>query len=556
MSSFFHRSPMWFLCVLFSLFCAVPAWSQSAKVDQANSHLKRAEANLKLVDGSIGQLTNPPKGSAAKLAKMRLDQAFGDIEPARKILSGLTEGKGLADAVERYNKAVKLYDKLGGILTGKKKEDPKPEPKPEEPGKQEPAKKAEAPKTVKLGYPHADNFKNSLFNLRRVEGETAAYVQLFEELRPIEDQLSISFRKTASAVANATETRRQAGFVRDGLNKIPANGEGVAEAKQRLVNAEASLTVVLTYLDPLNVRLQKLVDPASYPSFDQDMRRLSELSIQYSNSEPLFRERRERAAEAFEQVEAARAECVRIAQAYARLMEQQTDQGKRVEGVGNGFLRNYDQFLAVAEQQKASLPSSIRKDLKDVDRMATEAVQDQKPLRFTGGIPRQLSTIDDKFALYAVLDPAGVSALEGEINAMKASLKERAGALRELIIRENPLPSDHYAGSDRDGIVAVAVDAWKVQEPDFELLAVRIPAEAWSRQPKWTFSNGTWYFSDKSSLQLRLIVADKQNPAQAIDRPINVRKDHLKNDTMYGVPMRSFDETLEPSEYFLRAKIQ
>ena len=381
-------------------------------------------------------------------------------------------------------------------------------------------------------------------------------MQLLEELRPIKDQLSISFRKTASTVANITETRRQAGFVRDGLNKIPANGEGVAEAKQRLVNAEASMTAVSTYLDPLNAQLQKLVDPANYPSFNEDVKRLTELSSQYANSEFLFRQQRERAAEALTQGEAARAECIRIAQTYARLMEQQTDQGKRVEGVGNGFLRNYDQFQAVAAQEKASLPTAIRKDLMEADRMATEAVQNQKPLWFTGGIPQQLGFVDDKFALYAVLDPEGAPALGGEIKTMKASLNERAGALRELIIRENPLPSNRYTGADRDATVAVAVDAWKVQEPDFELLDVRIPSEAWSREPKWTYSNGTWYFSDKSTLQVRLIVADKQNPAQAIDRPVNVRKDHLKNDTMYGVPMRSFDEELQPSEYFLRAKIQ
>ena len=91
---------------------------------------------------------------------------------------------------------------------------------------------------------------------------------------------------------------------------------------------------------------------------------------------------------------------------------------------------------------------------------------------------------------------------------------------------------------------------------DFELLAVRIPAEAWQRQTKWVYSNGTWYFSDKSLLQVRLIVADKENAEQAIDRPVNVRKDHQKGDTTYGVPMRSFDEALEPGEYFLRSKIK
>jgi len=72
----------------------------------------------------------------------------------------------------------------------------------------------------------------------------------------------------------------------------------------------------------------------------------------------------------------------------------------------------------------------------------------------------------------------------------------------------------------------VAIDAWKHQEKDFELLAVRIPATAWARETKWTYSNGTWYFVGCSRLQVRLIVADKSDPKRAIDRPVTIWMDH------------------------------
>ena len=188
--------------------------------------------------------------------------------------------------------------------------------------------------------------------------------------------------------------------------------------------------------------------------------------------------------------------------------------------------------------------------------MADEAVQNQKPLWFTGGIPQTLGWVDDKFGLYAVLDPQGSQALGQEIESRKADIEQRAEALRELIIRENPLPPNRYAGADRDATVAVAIDAWKKQQPEFELLAVRIPSEAWTRETKWVYSNGTWYFVDKSTLQVRLLVADENNPKQVIDRAINVKKDHQKSDTTYGVPLRSIDETLQPSEYLLREKCE
>ena len=431
---------------------------RATDVAQVNAHLKRAEANLELVNGSIGHLTEAPKGSAGKLARVRLDQAFGDVEAARKLLEGL-EGEGVAEAAARHKAARELYDKLDGILSG---ETPKPAPEGEEPEatedppkqekskggeKQDPAKPSDQrPATVKLGYPHADNFKNTLFTLRRVEGDLGGVMKLLEELRPVTDQLSIQHRTVAGAVATITETRRQAGFVKDGLAKIPKNGEGVAEAQERLAGALASLDTAEAYLQPLNAQLAKFIDPANYPEFQSDVKRLRELSAAYANPELLFRDQRSRAAEALTQGEAAKAECIRIGQVYARLMEQGTEQGKSIEAAGNNFLGQYEAFLAAAAQQKASLPADIRADLAEADRMANEAVQNQKPLWFTGGIPQRLEWVDDKFALYTALDPNGAATLGQEVEAMKTSLDERANSLRELIIRENPLPNDTYAG--------------------------------------------------------------------------------------------------------------
>ncbi len=527
----------------------------AADVASANSSLKRAESNLELVDGSIGHLKSPPKGSAAKLAKMRLDGALGDIEAAKKKLEGLS-GAGVAEATKRYNEAVKLHKKLSDILTGAPPAPaPTPTPSPTPDPAPDPKPDTDKPKTVKLGYPHADNFKNTLFTLRRVEADTASLTNLIEALRPVKDQLTINHRKTAGAMEKIKETRRQAGFVSTGLAKIPSNGEGVAEAGQRLANARSSVDRAEAYFKPLHAQLMNLINPANYPKYTEDLNRLSELSRAYNNLDYLFREQRAAAAETYGQLEVANAECVRIAQAYLRLMEQETELGKQIEIAGNNFLGGHAAFTAKAQEQAAGLPADIRKDLAEADQYANEAVQNQKPMWFTGGIPQRMEWADDKLALYHVLDPKGAVAVQAEVDAMKASLAQRADSLKELIIRENPLPNDRYVGADREKAIAVAVSAWKIQEKDFELLTVRIPSEAWSRETKWTYSNGTWYFVDKSTLQIRLIVADKANPAQAIDRPINVRMDHQKGDALIGVPMRSFDEELQPNEYLLRDKI-
>lgn len=548
------------LCVALLFLAGPPLAADTASaVASASSHLKRAEDNLALVDGSIGHFKSPPQGSAAKLSKMRLDQASGDLVAANKLLGGLTAGEGVDAAKARYDAATTLRDRLQGILDGggaPSTTAPAPAAKPA-PGEKAPsAPNPDAPKTVKLGYPHADEFKNTLFTLRRVETDTASLLNLREQLQPVEDPLTIDHRSTAGAMEKLVETRRQAGFVRVGLAKIPANGEGVAEAVERLANAEGSLNDLETYFKPLNARLMELVDPANYPDFAADVRRLEDLSVMYRDPATIFQTQRAQAAEAFSQCAAAEAECARIARTYLRLMEQRTEQGKRIEGSGNNFLGQKAAFLAAAEEQKSLLPKDIRKDLAEADKYAKEAVAEQKPMWFTGGIPQRMEWADEKLALYLVLDPSDPAGLQKEVVQMKASLKQRADSLKELIIRENPLPSDNFVGDDRDAAIEVAIDAWKHQEPKFELLAVRIPSKAWTRDTKWTYSNGTWYFVDKSTLQVRLIVADKENPAQAIDRPINVRKDHQSGDSMIGVPMRSFDEALEPGEYLLRDKIK
>ena len=455
----------------------------------------------------------------------------------------MTAGEaGVAEITTRYNTAATLYQKLAAVMNGGSA--------PSESGPKD--------GEVKLGYPHADNFKNTQFTYRnKVEPAANGLTKLHAELLPVKDQLTINHRVTAQALATIAEARRQAGFVQDGLVKIPANGQGVAAAKADLARSLEEIAGSEKYFAPLHAKLMAMIDPAKYPNFQQDHKRLGGLSRDYAH-EWIFTENRARAAELYGQRKAAEEELIRTASAYQRLMQQQTDMGRAIESVGNGALKNFRKFDAEIQKQKTALPVSIREDLAEADKYATEAVEKQKPLWFgqDGGIRICMDRAQDKLTLLKVIDPKGAQPVEKQAATLQASLKKRADSLKELIIRENRPPSDAFAGPDRDAAIAVAKSGWAVQQADAQILSIRIPAEAWSRETKWTYSNGTWYFSDRSRLQVRLIVADHENPKQAIDRPVNVIKDHQKNDTMIGVPMRSFDEALEPGEYFLKSNIQ
>ncbi|MEM8738460.1 MAG: hypothetical protein AAGG38_08295 [Planctomycetota bacterium] len=548
MSRFLPPAAIFCLClsVIGGVTVSPAAADTAADLATLDRHLKRAQANLDAVHASIGHRTRPPKGSAAKLARSRLEQAQSDLEPAGQLAAALpAEAPGVADATARYQAALALYTRLQNILTG---------------GTAAADSAGEAPPRsgeVELGHPHADNLKNALFTLRnKIETPANQLTQLHAELLPTADPLTINHRTVAAALATLQETRRQAGFVEQALAPLPPNGRGVPAAHQRLAAARQQLDDAEQYLLPLHARLTELVDPANYPAFEADRRRLADLGQSYA-ADYLFQSDRPRVAELYRQRAAAQQELVRVAQAYQRLMQQQTDQGQQIEAVGNGTLASFRQFDTAVAAQQQSLSAEIREHLANADGYATQAVQNQKPLWFTGGIPQEMGFAADKLALLTTLAPAQAASVQQEFDAMQASLRRRADSLKALIIRENQLPLDRYAGEDRDAAVAVARSGWAVQQPDAQVLAVRVPAETWQRETKWQYSRGgTWTLVDRSKLQVRLLVADPDQPELAIDRPITVIQDHQAGNTMIGVPLYSFDDPLQPSDYLLREKIE
>jgi hypothetical protein len=414
---------------------------------------------------------------------------------------------------------------------------------------------AAPPAAAKLGYQQEEVLKGARFNLREVEGSAGALTALVAELQPRAEQMAIDYRRVRVGMNTVEAARRKAGFVQDALNQLPPDGQGVAETAAALAAANAQVAAAAAYLEPLDQALTKLIDPAAWPDLQADLKRLGELTVMYGNP-MILQTDRPQAAAVVKEAPAAKQEAARIAQVYLPLVVQQTEDGKRIEGAGNYFLEKQQAFLAAAEQERQSLPQQIRADLAEAGRIADEAVAGQNPLLFTGGVPQAMGFAADKLALYAALDPAGAPALEQEVRDAQASLAQREKSLAELIIQQNPLPPDRYAGTDRDQVVAVAIDAWKHQQADFTVLASRIPSEAWSRETLWTYSNGSWYYVDRSRLQVQLLVADEEDDSLAVIRPVNIWMDHQKGDSLIGTPFHAGDDELQPSDYLQRAKIR
>lgn len=533
----FRRLGLLTALIALALGLALDARAQ-ANVAQVNSLLQRAESNLQSVASSVAGRTSPPAGSAGKLLANRLQQALSDLTPAKALLDKIPAGTtGRDEAVARYEAAAGEHARLQTFLTGSAAPAPVPSG------------------GTRLNYQQEELLKNAAFSLREVQGNAERLAQEFQELSALDDQLAIDFRHVEGLMGLVANAQRKAGFARDSLVQLPADGAGVADVQQALEAAEASVAQAAAYLAPLQAQLRTLIDPASHPEFEADRRRLQDLSAMFANPEVLVYDR-PLAAATVAQAEAAMNECIRIAQKYARLIQQQTDQGKYIEGTGNGFLENHAEFLAEAETAKLALPDEIREDIRTALQLGSEAVREQKPAWFTGGIPQTLGYAEERILLLTALDEAAGKAMQAELDEAKKELETQAEALREFIIRENKPVEDRFQGDDRDEAIKVATSAWKVQQEEFEVVAVRIRAEQWVRETKWTYSNGTWYFSDMSKLQVRLYITDHENPDLVIDRPVNVWKDHQAGDSMSGTPVFAFEDVLQPGSYLLKANVK
>ncbi|MEZ6243838.1 MAG: hypothetical protein R3B57_12440 [Phycisphaerales bacterium] len=528
--------------------------AQKQQLSNAQHYLKQLESNLKLAEDSAGPGTDAPTGSKLRLTEMRLEQARVYVEPTAKSLDGLpTDDADVEPVVASFNDAkariAALDDRLAGKTAApreadKPKQDPKPAPAPN-------AKPAT--ETVRLDYKQEEQLKNARFNLREVEGNARALEAQVKELEGVEDKDAYDYRKLVAAMSTIENAKRKAGWAADALKPLPANGEGVAEQNQHLAELNASIAKSEAYLTPIHERLQQIINPANYPDLHDDLERLRGLSVMYGNP-MILQTDRPQAGEVFKQGDATMQEVTRIAQKYRRLIEQQTEDGKRIEGVGNAVLQKFNAFNAAAEQQRQMLPDLIRSDMGQARELADQAVAEQKPLFFTGGIPQQVGEAEEELALYETLDPANAPAIRKELEAFKADLKKKQKALEEQIIRENTLPPDRYAGADKKALTERASNKWKQIQKDAKVLTVRFPSEQWKRETMWRYSNGTWYFIDRSRLQAQVIV--KHDKKLAVIRPINLWINHASNDELTATPLDELNDELIPQRFLLLEKVK
>ncbi|MEL7472521.1 MAG: hypothetical protein AAGK04_04325 [Planctomycetota bacterium] len=536
---------------------------------QANSTIKTLTTNVDLAVQSAG--TGVPKGSKARLAKLRLDQAKTGVAPAEQLLAQLPANDAGVQAAQASLDAAKTkIADLEARLSGKPAT-PAPAPAPQTPTPSPtpapapapapqtptdapaPAPVPAEPTTVPIRYPLDGVFKNAKFHLRDVEGKVAKVEEINTQVQGVEDKLTVDHRIVANAMATLEDAARKWVNARDALVQLPENGEGVEEVALRHSQAQAKIAYLDEQLSPVHTRLQALVNPASYPNLQSDMKRMQELSRMYSDT-MAFTNNMPQAIAALEAAEGTMNELRQYVQTYLPYINQQTFESKNLGSVGEGLLNNYNTFMAAAEEYKGVLPGKIREDLAEAGKYADQAVNEQKPAFFQGGIPQRMGWAEEKLTLYEALDPASFPAMKGEVEEFKRALQQREKALETLIIKDNKLPSDNYAGADKAKLAELATKTWKRAQPDAKVLMVRFPAEQWNREKKLTYSNGTWYEVDASKMQVQLIV--QHDKELAVVRPVNLYMNHINNDKITPSNFDDIKDTVPPRRFIPLSKVK
>ncbi len=511
--------------------------SQRTLLNDAISQLEKARSGLKLVQDALGRGNTAPTGSKRKLALVRLNSAKQPLATAAERLAKLPGDHPDVQTVQQHHDALKqTCDQFETLLTGEASTNDDTDDA-----------------GVKLDYRQEESLKNARFNLRDLKGRVQPLTELVEQAKGVDDKTTLDHRIIAQGIATVADARRRAGFVQDHLDALPNNGAGVAPVAKELADTVQVIDACEAFLSPIHQQLSEILNPHRYPELNADTTRLDDLASMFP-AEQLIDVMRIQAAEAFKQAPAAAAEHDRVVTKYGLLMRQRTREGELLNQASRSFLSSYQAYLEAVERQKAKLPGEITGHLAEARDIGRQAVEEQKPLFFTGGVVQNMDFARDKLAFLKAIDPDGAKAADAEFAKTEVALKEAQEALRETIIQTNTLPADNYTNDDRGDIEEWAKQAWRERKPKAKILAVRVPSSEWKHEVMWRYSSGTWHKIDRSRIQAQLIVQHDERLATI--QPIDLWKNHLSNDQVTAYPFWEEDAELPPSSFLPLEKVK
>jgi hypothetical protein len=514
--------------------------SEKQYLAAAKKSLTQLQTNLKLATETAGPGEGAPPANKAKLAGARLQAARQSAANVDAYLGKLPADDVDVKAVrEDYDEAMKSVSALADRLAGKANGAAKPAP----------ASGAATP----LDYRAEQGFKIARSNVDAVIASADKLDKVVAEVKAAKDKSAVADDVLSAGMASIQSGRRQAGYAEDQFKELPADHPTVKAAADELKAAIARIDAGEKVIEPLSKASAKAGDGGSYPELQADIKRLNEMAAMLGTG-ILSANDRTPAAELAKQLPALKEEGDRLLKKYAPLLSKNTDASRNLQSNAKRLSYQVGKFEEALGKQKQALPQQIEADIAQAANLADQAVKEQKPAFFPGGVAQNLNFAQNKLVLYEALDSAGAAKLKAKLDQTRDAVKKQEASLAGAIIEANELPPDTYAGADKAGLIQRATDAIKKQNPKAEVLAVRIPKSQWERETKWRYENREWRKIDRSRLQAEVIV--KRDDKIAEVRPVNLWTDHINNDAVSAIPLLGEKEELSPGNLLPLTKVK
>ncbi len=396
----------------------------------------------------------------------------------------------------------------------------------------------ETAKTIKKG-PKANSLANSSGSskllypqrekLRRLEG-TMKTVE--EKLEKAKRQIESSDLLRAYPDPYVDETLKQM-EERIKAGDLPMDNPQVKDLLKRIDAAKKMSAKLKEEAAPKISAFKKGVDIRNYPEFYNDLKRLAMWKKAYGSA--VF------GAGTPEQIKETirlRKEADNIAayvnkrtHEYKPLIVANTKEGHQYVVYQTQFAKHFRKFMAKETQFLNSALSRISSDVSMARKMIARAKKGRNVRFFDGGVKQFLTKAERELMLFEGLagkDDPEVKKATLMVNQARAEAKEARKVLEKEILASNKPPADLYQGGDRKALLEKIRTQWKKNNPNDEILEIRIPYKEWRRKVGWSWNgaDSSWEKYDRQYLQFAVVV--KTNDEVATIYPAFINRDNLK----------------------------
>jgi hypothetical protein len=305
---------------------------------------------------------------------------------------------------------------------------------------------------------------------------------------------------------------------------------------QKIMNGRAnilqSLAKLKTIAQPKIDAYANATNPASYPNLREDTERAESLTRMYRNVSVSNLQNPAKAKKLLAQAEHVERFIADSRKTYAPLLENKI---AAATTLGNNLIwleRGFDAFKKVRASFDQQAPAHIKQMLERAEKMMAKAKAMKNPQFFTGGVAQamgQASGLLESLTLSKGKDDATVVALNQALEATRQKSDETAKALEEEILAETKAPQDAYKGSGRSSLIKQMKAAWEKNNPDDDIMDVRILSNDWERSTgyEWNNAYNRWDKYDRQVLNMVVIV--KTDSKIATIYPAFINRDNMKH---------------------------